>query len=104
LLIRVAPDKRFTREGDDLHTRVNVDLMTAVLGGEVEVETMTGKVSLKVPAGTQSEQKMRLKNKGLPDIKQKNRVGDLIVTVHVQIPKKLSDEEKNLYKKLKDLK
>ena len=104
LLVRVGADNRFTREGDDLHTKVNVDLVTAVLGGEVEVETMNGKVSLKIPAGTQSEQKMRLKKKGMPVLRKKNAYGDLIVAVHVQVPKKLSDKEKELYQKLKALK
>ena len=103
LLIRVGVDNRFQREGDDLHTRVNVDLSTAVLGGEVEVETMDGKVSLKIPAGTQSEQKMRLRNKGMPLLKKKGKFGDLIATVHVRIPKQLSDKEKKLFEQLKDL-
>jgi len=104
LLIRVDTDKRFLRKSNDLHTKVNIDLLTAILGGEMEVETMTGKVVLNIPAGTQPEQKMRLKNKGMPNIKKKNVFGDLIATVHVKVPKKLSAKEKNLYKQLKDLK
>ena len=103
LIIRVGQDNRFSREGDDLHTKVNVDLLTAILGGEVEVETMTGKVSLKIPSGTQPEQKMRLKNKGMPHLKKKDKFGDLIVTIHVAIPKKLSSEEKKKYQQLKKL-
>jgi len=102
LLIRIAPDPRFTREGEDLQLKVNIDLPTAVLGGEVEVETMTGKVSLSIPAGTQPGQKMRLKNKGMPVLKKKEKFGDLIATVQVQIPKKLTAKEKNLYEKLKE--
>jgi len=103
LHIRVASDTRFSREGDDLHARVKIDLLTAVLGGSVEVETMTGTVELKIPPGTQSEQKMRLKNKGMPKLKQKNENGDMIVTVHVNIPKKLSSKEKLLFKQLKEI-
>ena len=103
LIIRVGQDNRFSREGDDLHTKVNVDLLTAILGGEVEVETMTGKVSLRIPPGTQPEQKMRLKNKGMPHLKKKDKFGDLIVTIHVAIPKKLSSEEKKIYQQLKKL-
>jgi curved DNA-binding protein len=103
LVIQVAHDHRFAREGDDLHTKVHVDFVTAVLGGETEVETMTGKVSLKIPAGTQPGQKMRLKNKGMPIIKNKEKFGDLIVTAQVDIPKKLSDQEKDLFNKLKEI-
>ncbi len=100
LLVRVGFDNRFTREGDDLHTIVEVDLFTAVLGGEVEVETMAGKVSLKIPAGTQPKQKMRLKNKGMPVLQKKNKFGDLIATIHVKIPINLSEKEKELFQKL----
>jgi curved DNA-binding protein len=103
LLIRVALDHRFTREGDDLHSKVHIDLITAVLGGDTEVETMTGKVSLTIPAGTQPGQKMRLKNKGMPILKKKEKFGDLIVTTQVDIPKKLSDKEKDLFEKLKEI-
>lgn len=103
LLIRVGADNRFTREGDDLHTKVNIDLTTAVLGGEVDIETMSGTVSLKIPEGTQSEQKMRLRGKGMPILKKKGKYGDLIVTVHVRIPKKLSNEEKDLFQKLREI-
>ncbi len=103
LLIRVGADNRFTREGDDLHTKVNIDLTTAVLGGEVDIETMSGTVSLKIPEGTQSEQKMRLRGKGMPILKKKGKYGDLIVTVHVRIPKKLSNEEIDLFQKLREI-
>ena len=103
LLIRVGADNRFTREGDDLHTKVNIDLTTAVLGGEVDIETISGTVSLKIPEGTQSEQKMRLRGKGMPILKKKGKYGDLIVTVHVRIPKKLSNEEIDLFQKLREI-
>jgi curved DNA-binding protein len=103
LLIRVGADNRFTREGDDLHTKVNVDVLTAILGGEIDVETMNGKVSLTIPPGTQSEQKMRLKDRGMPVLKGKNKFGDLIVTIRLKTPKKLTEEEKALYQQLREL-
>jgi curved DNA-binding protein len=103
LLIQVAPDERFSQLGDDLHTRKHISLYTAVLGGEVEVETISGNVLLKIPAGTQYGQKFRLGKKGMLNLKKSKSIGDLIVTIQVDIPKNLSAEEKKLFGKLKDI-
>ncbi len=96
LIIEVEPDARFERQGDDLHGSATIDVFTAVLGGEAEVQTMEGTVTLKIPAGTQPEQVFRLAGRGMPRIKSAQGTGDLFVRVKVRIPKKLSDKQKSL--------
>lgn len=99
LAINVADDPRFERDGDDLRTEVETDLYTAVLGGEVQVPTLEGKLVLKIPAGTQPGQSFRLKGKGMPGLKSKER-GDLFAKIKVRIPKELSAEERKLFERL----
>jgi curved DNA-binding protein len=96
LIVEVAEDPRFVREGDDLRTSASIDVFTAILGGEAEVETFEGKVKLKIPAGTQPEQVFRLSGRGLPPLKSSQSKGDLFVRVKVNIPKKLSSKLKAL--------
>jgi curved DNA-binding protein len=103
LVIKVAPDPRFDRKKDNLYTEVDLDLYTAVLGGELEVPTLTGKVVLQIPAGTQPGQTFRLKGKGMPNLKKNSHRGDLMVSVNIVIPKKLTREQEKLFKQLKDL-
>ncbi len=98
LLVEVTEDSRFEREGDDLRTTATVDVFTAILGGEAEVETMEGKVTLKIPAGTQPDQVFRLARRGMPHLKSAQN-GDLFVRVKVQIPKQLSSEQKTFLEK-----
>lgn len=99
LRITVKPHPRFTREGDDLHLEAEIDLYTAVLGGETVVETLEGSVQLKIPAGTQSGQQFRLGGKGMPKLREKG-FGDLYVRVTPRIPQNLSDQERQLYQEL----
>lgn len=99
LAINVKADPRFEREGIDLRTEVETDLYTAVLGGEVQVPTLEGNVVLTIPAGTQPGQSFRLKGKGMPGLKSKDR-GDLFAKINVRVPKNLSSEDKELFKKL----
>ena len=96
LIVEVAEDARFEREGNDLRTSATIDAFTAMLGGEVEVETMGGKVTLKIPAGTQPEQVFRLAGRGMPHLKGAHTKGDLFVRVKVRIPKQLSSKQKTL--------
>lgn len=96
LIIEVANDPRFEREGDDLRTTTVVDVFTAMLGGEAEVETLDGKVTLKIPAGTQPEQVFRLAGRGMPRLKGAQNKGDLFVRVKVRIPKQLTSKQKAL--------
>ncbi len=98
LIAEVAEDPRFEREGDDLKISATIDAFTAMLGGEAEVETMEGKVTLKIPAGTQPDQIIRLAGRGMPHVKSAQK-GDLFVRVKVQIPKQLSSEQKALLEK-----
>ena len=104
LKIQVAPDPRFERKGDHLYTEVSADLFTAILGGEVKVPTLSGSVSLSIPAGTQPGQRFRLKGKGMPNLKEKNKRGDLFATVRVALPKDLTNEQRQLYEQLARLK
>jgi curved DNA-binding protein len=103
LIIQVAVDNRFKRKGNNLYSQKQVDLYSAALGGEVEVETMIGNVLLKIPAGTQPGQIFRLGGKGMPKLKQNKSFGDLFITAIIDIPKKLSTEQKDLFKKLRKI-
>ena len=99
----IHPDPVFKRDGDDLYIDVEVDLYTAVLGGELIVDTLDGKVKLKVQAGVQSASQVRLKGKGFPVYKQDGQFGDLIVTYHVEIPTRLTEKQKSLFQELQQL-
>jgi molecular chaperone DnaJ len=101
--IRVKPDNRFNRTGDDIRTSHSLPVQDAILGTEIDVETVHGKVTLKIPEGMQPNQVFRLKGKGLP-VLNTSRTGDHYVTVEVQIPKKLSKKEKELMKEWRDIK
>ena len=103
ITFRIAPDNTFTRSGDDLYIRTALPLTTAVLGGEVNVPTLTGDVRMKVGAGTQPGGKMRLRGKGMPKYKKETERGDLIVTFDVHIPNTLTDEQRALYTRLQQL-
>jgi curved DNA-binding protein len=96
LVIEVADDPAFEREGNDLHTKVSIDVFKAMLGGEVEVKTMSGKVLLTIPAGTQPEQVFRVAGRGMPLLKRPESKGDLYVQVKVQIPRQLTAKQKSL--------
>ena len=96
LIVDVIEDKRFDRQGNDLHTTATIDAFTAMLGGEAEVETMEGKVKLNIPAGTQPEQVFRLAGRGMPHLRDTKQKGDLYVKVKVQIPKYLSSKQREL--------
>ncbi len=99
----IKDDTRFKREGSNLYTTVDIDLYTALLGGDVMIETMDGKVKLKVAPETQSGTKVKLKGKGFPVYKKENEFGDLIVTYRVKLPTTLSDKEKELLTELQKI-
>jgi curved DNA-binding protein len=103
LRLKVSPDPRFERDGDDLSTTIPVDLYSAVLGGEVSVPTLSGKVKLKIPAGSQNGQRFRLRGKGMPKLKQKDQFGDLYAKLDVQLPKKLSAKQREHFEALREL-
>ncbi len=100
LNVTVDPSSRFTREGDNLRVIVPTDLYTAVLGGEVQVPTMTGAVMLTVPAGSQNGRTFRLRGQGMPKLKNADEHGDLLVKLEVKLPENLSDKERELFEQL----
>jgi curved DNA-binding protein len=93
----------FKRNGSDLHTTVVVDLYTALLGGDLLVDTFDGKVKLKVAPETQSGTLVKLKGKGFPVYKKENHFGDLYITYRVKMPTNLSEKEKELLQELKKI-
>lgn len=99
----IDDDAQFKRSGSDLHITAQIDLYTAVLGGETTIETLAGKIKLKVPAGTQNDTKVRIKGKGFPVYKKEGQSGDLYVTYKVSIPADLSEKEKELFTELSKL-
>src|SRR5688572_4815152 len=99
LIVDVKEDPRFERRSNDLHTTATVNVFTAILGGEADVETLGGKVKLNIPAGTQPEQVFRLAGRGMPSVKSPNEKGDLYVRLKVQIPKR--SEERRVGKECK---
>jgi curved DNA-binding protein len=104
LIVEVKEDPRFERRGNDLHTTATVNVFTAILGGEADVETLSGKVKLNIPAGTQPEQVFRLAGRGMPSVKNKDEKGDLYVRLKVQIPKYLSAKQRELLEEASRLK
>jgi len=100
----IAPHPRFKRSGNDLFTTATIDLYTALLGGETTIDTLDGKVKLKVNAETQSGTKIRLKGKGFPVYKKEGEAGDLYVTYEIKLPTNLTEEQKALFTQLSQLK
>jgi len=101
VVVTVRPHPRFQRQGDDLHTEVEVPLEDAVLGGEAEVHTLSGKrIALKIPPLTQNGRVFRLAGLGMPRLEGKSH-GDLYATVRVVLPEKLSERERELFEQLR---
>lgn len=101
IVFRVASPTNFVREGADLFSDVTLGIPQVVLGDTIDVETVHGAVKLKVPIGTQSGSLIRIKGKGMPNLR--GGVGDQYVRVRLDIPKTLSPEEKRLYEQLKSV-
>ncbi len=100
LVISVEDDPRFVREGNDLHTRVQVPLYAAMLGGEATVPLLEGKARLRIPAETQPGSELRLKGQGMPVYGDARTRGDLYVGIDVRLPVRLSEKERALLKEL----
>lgn len=99
----IEDDAKFKRVGDDLYTTAEIDLYTAVLGGEFVLHTLSGKIKLKVNAETQNGSTVRLKGKGFPVYKHEGKFGDLFVTWQVKIPTNLTEKQKELFRELSKL-
>jgi len=96
----ITGDPRFKRDGSDLYCNVKLDLYTAVLGGEVTIETLNSKVKIKVKPETQNGTKVKLKGKGMPVYKKENEFGDFYVTYDIQIPINLTEKQRKLFEEL----
>jgi len=102
ITFNITEDKDFKREGDNLRTSLDIDLYTAVLGGDVTIQTLNGSVSLKVKPETQNGTTVRLKGKGFPVYKKEGEFGDLYVTYNIKIPTNLTEKQKELFQQLKN--
>ncbi|HCQ29587.1 MAG TPA: molecular chaperone DnaJ, partial [Flavobacteriales bacterium] len=102
ITIHIQKHPKFERKGDDLYTDLPIDLYTAVLGGKVTVHTLGGDVNLTIPKGTSGGKTLRLKGKGMPHYNGSG-YGDLYVKTRIIVPTDLSEEEEELFKKLKEL-
>jgi curved DNA-binding protein len=103
LEVNVLPHSVFEREGDDLRCEVPVSLYTTVLGGEVKVPTPGGDVMLNIPPETQGGRTFRLRGKGMPNLRNPKKHGDLYARLRVQVPQKLNQREKELFRELASL-
>jgi len=100
---QIINNTKFRRDGNDLHTIVDLDLYTAVLGGEIIIDTLDGKVKLKVKPETQNGSKIKLKGKGFPVYKKEGEFGDLVITFQIKTPTNLTDKQKELFEQLSKL-
>lgn len=103
ITFHISDDPHFKRLKDDLYTHTEIDLYTAVLGGEATITTLDSKVKLKIAPGTQNGTKVRLKGKGFPVYKKEGEFGNLYVTYTVKIPAELTEKQKELFNELKNL-
>ena len=102
LVVDVQSDAHFERDGDDLYVGVDVDAFIAMLGGSVEIPTMSRPVKVKVPKGSQSGRKLHLTGKGMPKLKEKDSHGDLYARLMVTVPTDLTEEQETLAEQLRD--
>lgn len=103
LVVEVLPHATYERSGDDLKVKVPLDLYTAVLGGQVAVSALDKTVNLTIPAGTENGKQIRLRGLGMPNLKNKDKRGDLYAIIDIQVPQNLSEQEKELFQQLRDL-
>lgn len=98
----IEKDPDFQRKGNDLYLNATLDLYTAVLGGEVLINTLDSTVKLKIKPETQNGEKVRLKGKGFPVYKKEGHFGDLLVTFSVKLPTGLTEKQKELFRQIAD--
>ena len=99
----IAGHTVFKRSGNDLFTTTSIDLYTALLGGETTIDTLSGKIKLKVNPETQNGTRIRLKGKGVPLYKKEGETGDLYVTYEIKLPTNLTAQQKELFEQLSKL-
>ena len=100
IMFIISEDPVFKRLGDDIYTETQVDLYTAILGGDVTINTLNGQVKMNIKPGTQPDSKLRLKGKGFPVYKKEGQFGDLYVIIKLRVPEHLSDKDKELFTEL----
>lgn len=100
--VRVAEDERFEREENNLYAQIEVDYLQLILGGEIEVDTVTGKKNLDIPRGSQNDDSLKIMGEGIPSLRGSRR-GDLYYTLKVQFPEKVSKKEEELLKELAEM-
>ncbi|MCP9199449.1 J domain-containing protein [Gramella sp. GC03-9] len=100
ITFNILNDTSFRREKENLYSTEEIDLTTAVLGGEIQVKTFDGRVKLKVKPGTQNGSKIKLSGKGFPKYKKPNQFGDLYVTYKIKLPAQLNEKQKELFREL----
>ena len=103
IIFHIINNTKFRRDRHDLHTTADIDLFTAVLGGDIVIETLDGKAKLNVKPGTQNGSKIKLKGKGFPVYKKEEEFGDLVITFQIKIPTNLTDKQKELFEQLSKL-
>lgn len=103
LTFLINEDPEFKRKGHEIDKNHEIDLYTAILGGEIQIETLSGKVKLNLKPGTQNGSKVKLKGKGFPVYKKENLFGDLYIEYSVQIPNNLTDKEEELFTQLQNI-
>ncbi|MFO8110452.1 MAG: molecular chaperone DnaJ [Thermoplasmata archaeon] len=101
IYLRVKPHQDFVRRGKNIYSEVDVSMTQAALGDSITIKTLGGKANIKIPPGTQPEQHLRLRNKGLPDLD--GSTGDHIVIVNVEVPTKMNKEQKELLKRFQQI-
>jgi curved DNA-binding protein len=100
LTIRLLTTPGYERRGNDLHMEAPLDMFKALLGGKQEISTLSGKINITIPEGTQNGKVVRLKGKGMPAYGKSDEHGDLYVKLMVQLPQRLTEEQKELFGKL----
>lgn len=100
ITIQVLPHAAYKREGDHIRQIVSIDLFTAVLGGEKEVNALSGLLKIKIPAGTQPGKVLRIRGKGMPVYDKPGQFGDLLVEIQVLIPEQLTAQQRELFRQL----
>ncbi len=104
VVIHVKASDYFTRDGADVYTKLQISPEQAVLGDEVTIKTLDGEQKIQIHAGIQNGNTIKIRNAGIPLLSRPSQRGDHIIVVSVKIPTQLSDEEKELYKKIYELK
>ncbi len=103
LRVEVLPHDLYERDGDDLRLTLPVDLFTVLLGGKISVPALDKSVNLTIPEGTRNGKVFRLRNLGMPKLRQPDDRGDLYVTLVVELPRDLSDEEKRVLREWQEI-